>query len=120
MKIAHEMCHCFLHLSNPIPAKRMEEWEHDRGRERQRKTIGLNLFNGYKRKLLGNSSMCPFPQSCCLGNILFVQFDKGIQSGKNTFYIHNVGIALDAVAPMVFAEILSKEFIDMTGQKNVD
>ena len=64
--------------------------------------------------------MCPFPQGCCLGNILFVQFDKGIQSGKNTFYIHNVGIALDALAPMVFAEILSKEFIDMTGQKNVD
>jgi hypothetical protein len=64
--------------------------------------------------------MGPFPQSWCLGNILFVQFDKGIQSGKNAFYIHNVGIALDAFAPMVFAEILSKEFIDMTGQKNVD
>jgi hypothetical protein len=27
---------------------------------------------------------------------------------------------LDAVAPMVFAKILSKKFIDMAGQKNVD
>jgi hypothetical protein len=34
--------------------------------------------------------------------------------------IHKVGIALDAVALMVFAEIPSKKFIDMAGQENVD
>jgi hypothetical protein len=52
---------------------------------------------------------------CFLGNIFFPQFDKGVQRGKNTLYIHKVGIALDAVAPMVFAKILSKKFIDMAG-----
>ena len=50
-----------------------------------------------------------------LGNIFFPQFDKRVQRGKNTLYVHNVGIALDAVAPVIFAKILSKEFIDMAG-----
>jgi hypothetical protein len=61
-----------------------------------------------------------FPGGWVLGDISFVQFDKGVQRGKNTFNIHNVGTALDAVASMVFAKILSKKFIDMAGQKNVD
>jgi hypothetical protein len=63
MKIAHEMCHCFLHLSNPIPAKRMEEWEHDRGRERQRKTIGLN-YSTDTGESSGETVQCaPFPRA---------------------------------------------------------
>jgi hypothetical protein len=54
-------------------------------------------------------------RKCLLGNIFFLQFDKGVQRGKNTLHIHNVGIALDAVASMVFAKIPSKKFIDMAG-----
>jgi len=54
-----------------------------------------------------------FSRVVFLGNILFLLFDKGIQSGENTFYVQNIGIALDAVSPMVFAKVLSKEFIDI-------
>jgi len=50
-----------------------------------------------------------------LGNIFFLQFDKRVQRGKNTLHVHNVGIALDAVAPVIFAKIPSKKFIDMAG-----
>ena len=56
-----------------------------------------------------------FPRSWFSGNILFVPFAKGIQSGKNTSHIHKVGLGLDTAAPMIFAKILPKELIDMAG-----
>lgn len=41
--------------------------------------------------------------------------DEGIQRGENTSHIDNVDLGLDAVAPIVFANILSKELTNMTG-----
>ncbi len=84
------------------------------------KTFLGGPMDGCKRERRGESSMRPSPVGCFLGNIFLVQFDKGVQRGKDTFDIHKVGTALDAVAPMVFAKILSEKFIDMTGQENVD
>src|SRR4030067_2133537 len=65
-------------------------------------------------------SISPLERYCPLRNILFVQFEKSIQSGKNTFHIDKVSPALDAAPPMVFAKIFFKKFVDMAGQKNVD
>jgi hypothetical protein len=92
-KIGCGISQYFFHPFEHQPAGTMEEWEVTERKEKRR---------------------------CFLGNIFFLQFDKRAQRGKNTLYIHKVGIALDAVAPMVFAKITSKKFIDMAGQKNVD
>src|SRR4030043_598013 len=73
---------------------------------------------------LSKSSVGCDPNICSINpiflNILLIQFSKSIQSRKNAFHIHQVSFALDAVAPMVFAKILFKKFVDMTGQKDVD
>lgn len=54
-------------------------------------------------------------RSWVLRNILFVQFGKSLQSGKDTLHIHQVNVAFDAVAPVVFAKILPKKLKDLAG-----